>query len=149
MLRYLFLTLLGTTLLFGYQKGDRVSANIIQKLHLQKEKIYIIDFFASWCHSCKKELPLLLKAYADVNHTKVELIGIDVDEDITKAKKFQQTFDLNFSVINDPKGEIIEVFNPVGIPALYFIKAHKVRAMLLGAQDHIDQKITHILKELE
>jgi len=152
-MRLLTTLLLFSSLLFSYQKGDVVSQDIQDKLSIKENKIYIIDFFASWCASCKKEMPYLSKINDTIDKEKIEIIGIDVDEDIKKGQSFQKelraTNTLNFKVINDPKSEIIKAFNPVGMPALFFIKNDKVASSILGAKDDIDKIILHELKGLE
>jgi thiol-disulfide isomerase/thioredoxin len=153
-MKRLFLILLSFTyLLFGYQKGDMVDANIVKELNLQKEKVYIIDFFASWCHSCKMEMPHISKLNKKIDKNRVEIIGIDVDEEIKDAKKFQEALkkegNLNFRVINDPKGKIVSKFNPIGTPAIYIIKDLKVVALEIGAKDEIDKIILKHLESLK
>lgn len=140
MRKVLFLTILAT-LLWSYEAGDRLDSETAQKLQLQQDKTYIIDFFASWCISCKHELPLVNKLSQKLNSQKVEVIGVDVDEDINKAQQFQKELGLHFKVINDPEGEIIRVFDPVGMPAIYIVRAGKIKTMILGAKDNIDQMI--------
>ncbi len=80
-------------------------------MKLEAGKIYVIDFFASWCESCKKEMPLLIKASKEMDREKFELIGVDVDEDIKKGKEFQREQSISFRVVDDPKGEIIKAFD--------------------------------------
>ena len=48
----------------------------------------------------------------------------------------------------DPEQQMIETFEPLGMPALYFIKNGKVSKMHLGAMPNIDQVIVSDLKEL-
>jgi len=152
-MRLIILFMMMGTLLFGYQKGESISPNIIQKLELSKDKVYVIDFFASWCGSCKKEMPHLSKVNDTINKNKIEFIGVDVDTDLSKGESFQKELrdakKLTFKVVNDPKNEIIKEFDPIGMPALYFVKDLKVVDALLGAQDDIDKKIKDILKGLE
>jgi len=151
MLRFIYMICFGSALLFGYEKGDVLDQQIVDKLHLQQEKIYIIDFFASWCHSCKKEMPSMAKLYNSIDKNKVEIIGIDVDEDIESAHRFQEELKhqnmLQFNVIDDPKGEIVSVFNPIGTPALYVVKNNQIIAVEFGAKNNIDTIVLqHIQK---
>ena len=153
MIRIVYMLLTGAILLFGYQKGDSLSMEMNQKLGIEKEKIYVIDFFASWCASCKREMPDLSR-FSESQITKdkgIEVIGIDVDQDSQKAKTFQSEMRkenaLTFRVINDPKGEIIKHFNPIGMPALYVIKDAKVLEVILGAKDNIDNILQKTIKE--
>jgi len=148
MKRLVLVFLFLTTLLFALQKGDSLDQTIIQKLQIQKDKIYIIDFFASWCVSCKKELPSISKLNSMLDHNKIEIIGIDVDKDTQKGKRFQQDLNLDFKIVNDPSSQIISIFQPVGIPALYIIKNQKIVSEIIGAKDHIDKLLLSKIKEL-
>jgi len=152
-MRTAFFLLCTISLLSAYQKGDRLDKEMVQKLHLEAKKIYIVDFFASWCKSCKKEMPLIAKFYHTLPKEQVEIIGIDVDEDTHSGLQFQQNLkeagSLPFQVINDPKGEIIGRFAPIGVPAIYIIKDHTVVGMQVGAQNDIDTLLQHTIEGLQ
>lgn len=139
--------------LYGYQIGDTIDNSVKTKLEMNSKKIYIVDFFASWCKSCKKEMPHLSNFNSSIDKSKIEIIGVDTDEDISKGLAFQKMLkdggNLNFRVINDPKSKIVKLFNPIGMPALFIIKNNKVVDMIIGATDHIDKVILAKLKRLE
>ena len=142
--------LLGANLL-AYSKGDIISTEMAAHLGLKDSKIYIIDFFASWCSSCQKEIPLMSKLNTKLDKSQVELIGIDVDKDIKKGLEFQASLkekgDLNFRVVNDPSNLVIGEFSPIGMPTLYYIKDKKVLGIITGAVDNIDERINNDLKK--
>ncbi len=152
-MRFALVLSLIMTSLFAYGENDTISQEMQQKLQLQSEKITIIDFFASWCGSCKKEIPYISKVNKSLDKNKYEIIGIGVDKDINEGLAFQKELkaqgDLNFRVINDPENEIVKAFNPIGMPALYYIKNNKVLKILYGAIDDIDEVILSDLKALE
>ena len=141
-----------TVSLFAYQKGDTVDITLQKHLDMKTDKIYIIDFFASWCASCKKEIPLISKVNTTLDKDHVEIIGIDVDKDENKGVAFQKKLTsegkLNFRVVNDPMNLIVAKFNPIGMPALYYIKEGKVVDIIYGAVDNIDQKIILDMEKL-
>jgi len=89
----------------------------------EDEKITIVDFFASWCHACQKELPALNSLKLDTNHT--IMIGIYIDTDIKRAKAFQEKLQLHFPCINDCSQSLVKAFNPIAIPSLYYIQHGK------------------------
>jgi thiol-disulfide isomerase/thioredoxin len=152
-MRIFTLILFAYTLLFSYDKGDTLSDSVVQKLQLKSEKIYIIDFFASWCHSCEKEMPHLSQLNSTLDKSRYELIGVDVDKDTSKAKAFQKKMResdrLNFTVVDDAEGEIIKEFKPIGMPSLYIVQNLKVEDMIFGAVDDIDTIVGKKLKELK
>ena len=141
------------TNLIAYDKGDTINDSIASHLGCNDEKVYVIDFFASWCGSCKKEIPLISVANTKIDSTKVEIIGVDVDKDVNKGIKFQNELknqnNLNFRVINDPQNLIISEFAPIGMPTLYYVKNKKVVGIVTGAIDNIDEKIIDDLKAME
>jgi len=151
-MKILALTLFLLTSLFGLQKGDIIPDNLSKHIGLQQDKVYIVDFFASWCTSCKKEIPLMSKANSKIDNSKVEIIGIDVDKDVQKGISFQNKLKsqskLNFRVINDPQNLIIKEFKPIGMPTLYYIKNNQILKIITGAVDEIDQVILKDLKTL-
>ena len=141
------------TNLIAYDKGDTINDSIASYLGCNDDKVYIIDFFASWCGSCKKELPLISVANTKIDSSKVEIIGVDVDKDVNAGIKFQNDLKnsnkLNFRVINDPQNLIISEFAPIGMPTLYYVKNKKVISIVTGAVDNIDEKIIDDLKAME
>ncbi len=152
-MKTLIISLLLLTNLFGYEKGELIPQQMASHIGCDGDKIYVIDFFASWCGSCKKELPLISKLNEQIDKTKVEIIGIDVDKNVEKGIAFQNALKeqgkLNFRVINDPQNLIISEFAPIGMPTLYYVKDKKIVGIITGAIDEIDQKILADLKELE
>ena len=152
-MKALLLTFFLLTNLFAYKQGDTISKEMAAHLGLTDDKIYVIDFFASWCGSCKKEIPLISQANTQIDTSRVEIIGVDVDKDIAKGLKFQKMLKsedkLNFRVINDPQNLVIAEFSPLGMPTLYYVKEHKIVGIVTGAVDDIDEQILSDLKGLE
>jgi len=150
-MRLLLLSFFLSSLLFAYEKGDTVDDKMLQHLGLEADKVYVIDFFASWCSSCKKEIPLISKANEKIDTSKVEIIGIDVDKVPEKGLEFQKMLQekdqLNFRVINDPQNLIISKFNPKGMPTLFYVKDKVVFKITTGAVDNIDEEILNTLNK--
>lgn len=144
MMRILLTILFLSQLLFGFKVGDVIPKALQKTLHLENEKITIVDFFASWCHACEKELPQLNALKLDANHT--IMIGIDIDTDITKAKAFQEKLQLNFPCINDSDQSLVKAFNPIAMPSLYYIQHGKILKIITGAKEDIGALILEDLK---
>ena len=143
--RILVVMVFSTWSLMAYSTGDMLDKGVGEKLGLQKDKLYVIDFFASWCHSCEKELPLVSKVHRE---NVVEVVGVNVDSDASKGKAFVSKLKLPFSVIYDTNKALISAFDPAGVPALYYVKNEKVLGMQIGAVKEIDKKIREEVKGL-
>ncbi|MCH9740815.1 MAG: TlpA family protein disulfide reductase [Epsilonproteobacteria bacterium] len=148
MLKKFFYSLLfSSVLLLAADSAEENQTKIIlNKLNMQDDKVYLIDFFASWCKSCKKELPLISKVH---NAKLVEVIGINVDKKREDGEAFVKELELPFRVIYDEDKSFIEAFDPMGFPAMYYMKNGKILNVVFGAVDSVDKKIADDLKELQ
>ena len=117
-------------------------------LILSKEKTYVLSFFASWCPSCKKELPQLAKLHDGYKKRGIEIIGIDVDKKLEDAHKFQEKMKehLPFKVLNDTSNTIVGEYKPLGMPAIFIVRDDEVCATIFGAEEHLEERLE---KELQ
>jgi thiol-disulfide isomerase/thioredoxin len=122
---------------------------LAQNLELEPNKTYILSFFASWCSSCKKEIPELSKLQKFYEQQGIEIVGIDVDKDPKEAQAFQEKLKeyFTFRVIDDSANVIIKEYKPMGMPALYIVKNNQVCAKLFGALPHLKESLDEALNE--
>ncbi len=61
-----------------------------QQIQSEKEQIQVINFWATWCGPCLKELPLFEKLGAERKDLKIKLVSMDMDldPDPEKVRKF-------------------------------------------------------------
>ena len=72
---------------FQNEKGKTIN---IKKL---KGKIIVLDFWASWCGPCRKEIPNVKKVYAEYKDKGIQFLSVSIDakkEAWTKALKEEQ-----------------------------------------------------------
>jgi thiol-disulfide isomerase/thioredoxin len=147
--KLLLLSILFGLSLQAYNLGDTLDKSIVNKLKLKKDKTYILDFFASWCVSCKIELPLISELNTVLDTSKYKIIGINSDQNIDEGKNFVNKLNLNFDIIYDSDNVIISEFEPIGVPAIYYVKNRIIKKVIFGAVHSIDEKIQNDLNEME
>lgn len=86
-----------------------------------KERPMVINFWASWCHPCRQEAPVLQKVYALYKDKGVVFIGIAIQDTETKAKAYVKEFGITFPVGLDSTGAIAEAYKIYGIPKTFII----------------------------
>ena len=146
--KIILILLLITSLNASYKLGDKLSDDIVNKLQLKDNKVYVLDFFAAWCISCKIELPLISKINNNINKSKYKIIGINIDENIQEGKEFVKELKLNFNIVYDSNNEIISKFEPLGVPAIYYIKNNTVKKVIFGAVHNINNQISDDLERI-
>lgn len=133
---------------FSVEVGDTLSDDLQKQLNIPKGQVGVVDFFASWCLSCAKEIPDIKKMIKQDSQKKMYVVGIDVDEELDEGIAFQKELSIDFPVINDVEQTIISEFSPIAMPALYYIIDNKIVGKHIGAVPNIDEKIINDLQKL-
>lgn len=93
-------------------------------LSRMKDKIILVDFWATWCGPCVAELPHLLEAYEKYHDKGFEVIGISLDDNVDTLKQFVKDNNMPWPQYFDGKvwgNEIAQRYGIKGIPATFLI----------------------------
>lgn len=86
----------------------------------------IINFWATWCPPCRRELPVLQAAFEEYGD-QIGFVAVDVKETADKVEAFVQEMGLTFPVVVDQNGQVSDVAYEVrGIPTTIFVDANGV-----------------------
>jgi thiol-disulfide isomerase/thioredoxin len=86
-----------------------------------KGKIMLVDFWASWCLSCKASFPALDNLAQEYEPHGVTVLAINVDERRRDAEVFLSEHPHSMTVLFDPKGVAPQAFDVVGMPSSFVI----------------------------
>ncbi|KAA3599128.1 MAG: TlpA family protein disulfide reductase [Calditrichaeota bacterium] len=119
------------------------------KLEDFKDKVVLIDFWASWCSPCRKEMPFLVELHEKFKDKNFEIIAINIDQKESKAKSFLKKLETkpSFPMIWDKDSKIPPKYELETMPTTYLIgKNGNIRFIHKGFKDSYKEEF---LKELE
>jgi thiol-disulfide isomerase/thioredoxin len=138
-------------------KVEEIDKSKLEKLiKNRKGKVLLLNIWASWCPPCKKEFPDLVKLAEKYKNSKVEIVGLSVDDkdDLqTEVIPFLQKNNANFKIyIQNFKNieELISFFPKWegAIPlTVIFDKNGKEKKFIIGMRDFefFDKAIQEVL----
>jgi peroxiredoxin len=112
------------------------------RLSSLRGKVVLVDFWASWCEPCKKELPLLDKLAPRLHARGIEIVAVNIDDDKSKAADFVRSHGLHLTVVSDPAKKIVGAWEPPKMPSSFVVdKAGVVRAVHGGFEPGDEAKL--------
>ena len=111
-------------------------------------RVVFVNFWASWCHPCKKEAPQLVRFGKSLHLGDAALIGIDVNDGRQAALGFIRKFGVRYPIVADPSATIAGRYRVPGIPTTFVIdRAGRIAGRLLGPQTV--SSLRRVLAEVE
>lgn len=93
------------------------------KLSDFKNKIVIVDFWATWCGPCRESIPDLVELRKTYKNKGLEIIGVSLDDESTveNVKPFIKNLGINYTVVYGNSKIVQDYGNISGIPTLFII----------------------------
>lgn len=99
-------------------------------------KTVLLNFWATWCPPCRKEIPDLINLYKNQQENDIVVIGLSVDKRVSEAqlKKFVSEYEINYPVLDGSDAKIDADYGGIrGIPTTFLIdKKGQIRHKWVG-----------------
>lgn len=114
-------------------------------------KTVLIDFWASWCVPCRKEMPFLIELYNDLKERNFVILAVNVDDDPQKVDKFFRDIKMtpSFPVIFDPESNLPPLYELEKFPTSFLLdKNGNIIETFAGFTDEHKGKIRSAVEAL-
>ena len=115
-------------------------------------KLIILNFWATWCAPCKKEMPSLDRLYQNNSFKNLEIFAINMEkQNILKAKNFFNDINIEkLEIFFDPDFNFVKEFKLRGIPTSILInKKGEEFARIIGEVNFQNKKFVKWLSKYD
>ena len=128
-----------------------LDGNAVRLSSLQGRPV-IVNFWATWCGTCRAETPDLIEMYEERRSSGLQLLAVNLREAEGPVSKFVDDFGMPYPVLFDRNGEVANTWRiggpNNGVPATYFIDSQGVvRKVVFGyvTEAHLNEGLELIL----
>ena len=135
-----------SSIIFEDFSGDEINLNNYLG------KLIIINFWATWCAPCRKEMPSLDRLYQDNSFKNLQVFAVNMEQPNTiKTKKFFSDLDIKkLEIFFDRNLNFVKEFKLRGVPTTVLInKKGEEFARIIGEIDFQDKKFLKWLSKYD
>lgn len=115
----------------------------------QRGNIIVINFWASWCGPCRKEMPVLQKLHEQYQELGTYVWGVNVEQENQAGKDFLKTVKVDFPIFFDASNKVSADYEVEAMPTTVIIDRNGVvRYVFKGYQDGYEKKYAKAIKKL-
>lgn len=133
-------------------EAENLSGENVKLIDVRKKSKYVlVEFWASWCGPCRKEIPHLKKAYSTYGPQGFEIFSFSFDDEREAWEDASADEELPWINTSDLLGfdsSVAEQYGVTGVPANYLVESvtgEIVAKNLRG--DDLDEKLSELFKE--
>ncbi len=120
-------------------------------LSAYRGKVVMVNFWATYCGPCIKEMPSMQRLKDKLNGKPFEILAIDMAEEKADVSAFLQSHKIavNFPILLDTEGEVIEQWMVSAVPTTFIIDPQgKIRYALYGGLEWDNAEVLATISSL-
>lgn len=122
------------------------------KLSELRGEVVMLNFWASWCGPCRKEMPLLEQIHKKYKKLGFTLLGVNVEQDTRAAKNYLKDVKVSFPILFDPANKTSKLYNVSAMPTTILIDRNGNKRFLhkgykAGYENDYKKQIKELLRE--
>lgn len=121
-----------------------------QKVNLSdyKDTVILLNFWASWCKPCIKEIPSLVRLGEQLKHQNFKIITVNVGESAREINEFKKKVKFDLPILLDSSGKAVQDWGVYAYPSNFLLdKNGIIRYAYRGALEWDSPVIINTISE--
>lgn len=118
------------------------------RLSQYRGKVVLLNFWATWCVPCTKEMPAMQAAYDRLKDKGLVVLAVNELEDVDQVRAHIEEHAHTFTVLLDPNNDVANLYGVYGLPVTVFIDRQGVVQEYLKGGLLTEERIHRIFEQL-
>jgi thiol-disulfide isomerase/thioredoxin len=120
-----------------------------QTLAGYRGKVVLLNFWASWCPPCLREMPSLERLRVKMSGRPLEIVALDSAETAEDVNAYLSRMKLGFPILLDPDGSNTRRWKVFALPTSFLLDAEgRVRYVLTGPTEWDEGEALQVIEAL-
>jgi len=120
-----------------------------QALADYRGKVVLLNFWASWCPPCLREMPSLERLRVNMAGRSLEIVALDSAETAEDVNAYLSRMKLGFTILLDPDGSATRRWKVFALPTSFLLDAEgRVRYVLTGPTEWDEGEALKVIESL-
>jgi cytochrome c biogenesis protein CcmG, thiol:disulfide interchange protein DsbE len=97
-----------------------------------RDKVVVLNFWASWCVPCKQEAARLQEAWERHRGDGLVVLGVDTLDFDGDGRRFLRRYGVTYPNGHDGRGRVLSDYGGTPLPKTFFLKDGKIVAYIFG-----------------
>lgn len=81
----------------------------------------LLNFWATWCKPCEREMPFMDHQYENFKDNGVQILAVNIGETDVVVNEYANRFGLSFPILNDKNQEVLTAYGVDPLPVTFLI----------------------------
>jgi peroxiredoxin len=123
----------------------------LRRLSENRGKVVLVNFWATWCPPCRREMPSMQRAWKQLKGENFEMLAINVgeDEDTIFGFTFSTGVELTFPILLDRDAQVIKAWPVIALPTSFIVDPQgRIVYRAVGGREWDDPELLKKIREL-